>query len=932
MSQSSADHADCLHFTDARARPDDGGKKGTPIQVYVNMFRVKVGKKTRKDDLVAYHYDVALKKAKTDTVGVKKGKWDTGAVAAEKERAFPIAFCQRIFQTGLSAASKEGQHGLTEELFAGIAYDGRKHAYSMTRLPSDSFSIEITLGDVKDDKNLFSITIRLVAQVDLAVLELFCQADRQIIANNQENVHTAMQALDILLRHEPAKTHKIHGAGGKRFYDGNNTQRVVQISQGAEIWKGFMQSARPTCNGMVINLDVAFSAFMTGGKMTEVASHVLGKAGGGGFGGGRGGRGGYGGGRGGYGGGGGASPELHSLEPHEQQALRKKFRMATIRATHRPHARPAPFKGFSDRPVSQITFEKDGQRIRLVDYYQDTYNINLRYPNLPAVDVGGGRKYVPMELCEVQRGTALPPLSLSGSQVQDMIRESALRPSLRLSRVKEIRSDLAYEKSAILKDWDVEVATEMVTTTARVLRAPTVIYNGRSIPASNGAWNMANAQVIKSGMPLESWALVNFTRAPPEQCYRFAETLIHGLLAMGLNVVNRRPQLHMVNRRVRPEDVLDELKAAGKLAMAQSGNKPPQLFVIFFDGQESPVYEAVKRTCSMDLPVPVASQVLQIKKAFSDRGAQQYCANVGMKINIKLGGLNSLVEENDLPRVNADLMMIGIGVTHGGPGSGLPSIAGSVASIDPLSGKFSNQIRLQHNPDQGVSQEIILDLFGVMKDHLDGWMKYHDGKLPTSILLFRDGISEGQYSAAQTNEIMAIKKACSAIQSNYAPKLTYIVCTKRHNTRFFAVNDRDNEGRSGNLPAGTVVDKDVVHPFAFEFYLQSQAGLVGTARPSKNVVLMDENGFSSDDMQQLAYSLTYGYSRATRSVSTAPLAYYSDVLCAKARLLLYGSVDSSGASTVSGGSGAKMVPLSSFPDVMRQLNRIMSYSEAQWYM
>jgi eukaryotic translation initiation factor 2C len=67
--------------------------------------------------------------------------------------------------------------------------------------------------------------------------------------------------------------------------------------------------------------------------------------------------------------------------------------------------------------------------------------------------------------------------------------------------------------------------------------------------------------------------------------------------------------------------------------------------------------------------------------------------------------------------------------------------------------------------------------------------------------------------------------------------------------RFFAKNPQDND-RSGNLvstlkmlgtfpvahtimvvlnqPAGLVVDQVVTHPYAFDFYLQAHAGLVGT--------------------------------------------------------------------------------------------------------
>jgi eukaryotic translation initiation factor 2C len=50
--------------------------------------------------------------------------------------------------------------------------------------------------------------------------------------------------------------------------------------------------------------------------------------------------------------------------------------------------------------------------------------------------------------------------------------------------------------------------------------------------------------------------------------------------------------------------------------------------------------------------------------------------------------------------------------------------------------------------------------------------------------------------------------------------------------------------RSGNCPAGTVVDSEISHPVEFDFYLQSHAGLLGTSRPSHYNVLYDENNFT----------------------------------------------------------------------------------------
>ena len=51
----------------------------------------------------------------------------------------------------------------------------------------------------------------------------------------------------------------------------------------------------------------------------------------------------------------------------------------------------------------------------------------------------------------------------------------------------------------------------------------------------------------------------------------------------------------------------------------------------------------------------------------------------------------------------------------------------------------------------------------------------------------------------------------------------------KRDIRFFPQGQGD---KSGNCPAGTVVDRDITHPTEFDFYLQSHAGLLGTSRPA----------------------------------------------------------------------------------------------------
>jgi len=70
-------------------------------------------------------------------------------------------------------------------------------------------------------------------------------------------------------------------------------------------------------------------------------------------------------------------------------------------------------------------------------------------------------------------------------------------------------------------------------------------------------------------------------------------------------------------------------------------------------------------------------------------------------------------------------------------------------------------------------------------------------------------------------ELKRLREAATAVGGpNYKPKFTFVVCAKRHNMRFFAINPADAD-RTGNLPPGTVVEKGVTHPYAFDFYRES---------------------------------------------------------------------------------------------------------------
>lgn len=99
-----------------------------------------------------------------------------------------------------------------------------------------------------------------------------------------------------------------------------------------------------------------------------------------------------------------------------------------------------------------------------------------------------------------------------------------------------------------------------------------------------------------------------------------------------------------------------------------------------------------------------------------------------------------------------------------------------------------------------------------LKDMMEERLKLYQSKkktLPRRIIIYRDGVSEGQFSRVIEMELPQIVKSFEAFgnaKQPYRPKLTIVICGKRHHTRFFPT-DAQFADQNGNPRPGTVVDR-----------------------------------------------------------------------------------------------------------------------------
>lgn len=215
----------------------------------------------------------------------------------------------------------------------------------------------------------------------------------------------------------------------------------------------------------------------------------------------------------------------------------------------------------------------------------------------------------------------------------------------------------------------------------------------------------------------------------------------------------------------------------------------------------------------------------------------QYCSNVGMKFNAKLGGATCYLDKNDHPLFGKDpSILIGADVSHASPGLVKSSFASMVGSVDckffPSNlPTFIRSLGLTNTFNltvQGARFAAIANTNGyrvevITTKNMIKFMctllrafKANTGKIPMRIFYFRDGVSEGEYQHVIEQELNDMREACKVLQSDYRPKITVTICSKRHHTRFFPI-DKIAQDRNGNCVPGTIVERDVTHPTEYDF-------------------------------------------------------------------------------------------------------------------
>lgn len=397
--------------------------------------------------------------------------------------------------------------------------------------------------------------------------------------------------------------------------------------------------------------------------------------------------------------------------------------------------------------------------------------------------------------------------------------------------MKYIESVNSNEKtSTLLSRWGLSFDKMPMELEGRLLK-PEVIHLGKTQCPSGPQcdWGRSIGNNIITPVNIHNWILVVCER-DLQRAKDFTTTLIEVSARMGINI--KHPRL-ITLQNDRTDTFVNRIR--------DEINSELQLVTCIFPTSRDDRYNAVKTLCTAQLAVP--SQMINSMTLSKPARLRSVTQKIALQINCKLGG--------ELWAVNIPLqtlMVCGVDVYHDPTRRG-QSVVGFVASINPAITRWYSRSKYQ-SPGQELVATLKLCLLECLKKYQDNNQQY-----PQQIVLYRDGVGDGQLQIAIEHEVSQLASAFKCISPTYEPQFTMVVVQKRINTRFFLQSER-----SGliNAPPGTVLDHTVTRRNWWDFFLVSQYVTEGTVSPTHYVVVHD-GGMSPDILQKLSYKMTHMY-------------------------------------------------------------------------
>ncbi|KAF1991964.1 Piwi-domain-containing protein [Aulographum hederae CBS 113979] len=883
------------YTVDGFARRPGHGTAGQRVVLSANFFNMQM-----KADLPLYRYSISV----VDAVKSKAGQERKPSKRKQKQlvrllfaaAGFPSQTTATDWGLTIIAAKKLDLGESEEKTYTIVYHDADEAPFSP---PMEGESERTTSGRLARTKY---VKVMRDSALTVSLSELLKAVSSPSPGGHYPLKEATLQALNIVLGMHPSSEPDmvVGGQGKKHFPYAGRHLDFAPLGGGLHALRGYFLSTRTSVSRVVLNLNVCAGAFYQPGPLDRLWSDFQAGAG--------------------------RQPPMAQLQKFDgfiwglrvevnyssktdpKTKKSKQVRsIKTVQGLARAGQIDATHRWPNAAKCSEVWFEKekDGKPslITVAEHFRQEFG-PLSDPNQLAIRTGSKERptYIPMQYCTVLPGQPAG-MMLSGDQTTRMLDFAARRPQENAQFI--LTGGMAVlgldNQQNMQQHWGLGVDKEMLRVPARILPPPQVTFGGKNgvVTPQFGSWNLANKMFAKAGSVNNPACLE--VRINGRSPFRFgsAQDLMPKFCAAlkkyGMQVGTPAfYSLELSQQDLASPKLRDSAIHKIFTAIKNNPNKEADHLIVVLPDSDKKIYSRIKYFADIIHGIPC--QCVVGTKMEKDKGQDMYFANVGLKTNLKHGGRNWSIPIGQLAPLDRKTIVFGIDVTHPSPSSseGSPSIASITATIDEHFVQWPGNIWTQQS-----RQEMVDNLKANVIDRIKLWSQKNAGQLPDKVLVFRDGVSEGQFRTVLDVELPEFVAAFDALYGAKGkhPKLTFTICGKRHHTRLYP-DEGQADQRSGNTKPGTVLDRGIVSEEVWDFYLQPHNGLQGTVRPAHYTILRNEiEGFSQDALEKVLHYSAYLFNRATKAVSLAPGAYTADLMAERARVYLHASMNESSKGT-----------------------------------
>uniref|UniRef100_A0A667YYV3 Piwi-like protein 2 n=1 Tax=Myripristis murdjan TaxID=586833 RepID=A0A667YYV3_9TELE len=487
----------------------------------------------------------------------------------------------------------------------------------------------------------------------------------------------------------------------------------------------------------------------------------------------------------------------------------------------------------------------DGSQTTFLDYYSKNYGITIHEMDQPLLihrpkerSKPGGKQIITGEILlvpELSFMTGIPEkMRKDFKAMKDLTMHINVGSEQHTHSIMQLVKNINTNPKTLqeLSGWGLEISTDILTIKGRTLPLETICLQTSSfVTGSDVSWSK---EVVRdasiSCIPLNVWAIFF-----PRRCAEQADELV-SIFQKVAGPIGQR-----LERPIRVELRDDRTETYVKSIHSQlNSDANIQLVVCIMVGNRDDLYIAIKKECCIKSPIP--SQAINVRTISQPQKLRSVAQKILLQMNSKLGG--------ELWTVSVPLkhlMVVGVDVYHD-TSKKYRSVMGFVASVNSSLTRWYSRVTFQ-TPTEELINGFQVCLVAALQ-------KYYEvnHNLPEKIVVYRDGVSDGQLKMIELYEIPQLLK-CFQTFPSYEPKLVFIVVQKRISTTLYSWA----ADRFGTPPPGTVLDHTLTHKDWVDFYLMAHHIRQGCGLPTHYISVYNSTNLSPDHLQRLTFKMCHLY-------------------------------------------------------------------------